>query len=419
MRPLHVAVLDEELPFPLTSGKRIRTFHLLRRLAGRHKITLLTHRNPDAREADEALAAVRRAGIETVVVDRVVPPKSGPGFYARLAANLVSPLPYSVASHASAALADAARRYAADNRVDLWHVEWTPYAQVLKDALGPDLGRKPWVVMAHNVESLIWERYAESEANPVKRWFVRQQGAKFERFEGWAYAAATAGVAVSRDDARLMRERFGATRVEVVDNGVDTASFQPQRDVERDPKRILFLGSLDWRPNQDGVRLLLDDIFPTVRKSVPDARLSLVGRNPPAWLRERAAEAPGVDLFADVPDVRPFLATCGLLAVPLRVGGGSRLKILEALAMATPVVSTRVGAEGLRLVPGRDLTVVQHVGEMAEAIAWAINRPEEAQEAADAGRAKVLRSYDWGPLADRLGDVWRSVVRRESVGVGG
>src|SRR4051812_38930684 len=170
MRSLHVAVLDEELPFPLTSGKRIRTYNLLARLAGRHRVTVLCHKNPDRDEALAAEDAFRKLGVETVVVDRAVPPKSGPGFYARLAGNLLSPLPYSVASHASPALAEAAREHAANNPVDVWHCEWSPYAQVLRDALGERLADARWSVMAHNVESLIWRRYTQAAENPVKRW---------------------------------------------------------------------------------------------------------------------------------------------------------------------------------------------------------------------------------------------------------
>ncbi|HLW64313.1 MAG TPA: glycosyltransferase, partial [Gemmataceae bacterium] len=202
---MHIAILDEELPYPLTSGKRIRTFNLLQRLAGRHRLTYLCHRNADIAESRIAAQRFAEMGIETVVVDRSVPAKSGPRFYGRLAANMFSPLPYSVATHASSEMRAAICDFAKKNDVDLWHCEWTPYAEMMR---GLDVG--PWVVMAHNVESLIWQRYAETEANPVKRWYIRRQWQKFEAFERWAYSAARRTIAVSPDDARLIRERFGA-----------------------------------------------------------------------------------------------------------------------------------------------------------------------------------------------------------------
>jgi glycosyltransferase involved in cell wall biosynthesis len=410
MRTLNVAVLDEELPFPLTSGKRIRTFNLLARLADRHRVTVLCHKNPDPREAAEADDAFREIGVETVVVDRAVPPKSGAGFYARLAGNLLSPLPYSVATHSSPALAEAVRGFAASNPVDVWHCEWTPYAQALRDALGSQLASARWTVMAHNVESLIWQRYTEAADGTMKRWYIRRQWRKFTRFERWAYRAATAAVAVSREDAELMRAEFGAERVQVVENGVDVSYFRPQRDVDRDPARMLFLGSLDWRPNQDAATLLLDEILPRVRAAVPHATAALVGRRPPDWLRAKVGATSGAELHPDVPDVRPFLARCGFLAVPLRIGGGSRLKILEALAAGTPVVSTHVGAEGLELTPARDLVVTETPAEMAAAAIAAIQRPEELRETAESGRRQVLARYSWDLLAERLNAVWQSVA---------
>jgi glycosyltransferase involved in cell wall biosynthesis len=410
MQPLQVAVLDEELPFPPTSGKRIRTWNLLKRMADRHRVTVICHRNADAGEAERAEAEFRRLGVETVVVDRKVPKKAGPAFYARLAGNLLSPLPYSVESHASRALARAVRRLERERRFDCWHCEWTPYAEVLNAGLGKRLARVPWVVMAHNVESQIWQRYTDAEPNPVKKWYTRTQWTKYESFEQWAYSHATRVVAVSNSDAQQIADRFGVDEVDVVDNGVDVGYFAPRRDVERDPNRILFLGSLDWRPNQDAVRTLLDVLLPRVRAAVPSATVSLVGRNPPGWLAHRVNEMAGVDMFADVPDVRPFLHTCGVMAVPLRVGGGSRLKILEALATATPVVSSRVGAEGLHLVPGRHLTVGIEPSHMADGLIDAILRPEEAKDQAEEGRRLVAQRYDWDTLADRLDETWRAAA---------
>ena len=411
MRTLNVAVLDEELPFPLTSGKRIRTFNLLARLARRHRITILCHQNPDREESVAASEAFRTLGIETIVVPRAVPSKSGPGFYARLAGNLLSPLPYSVATHTSPTLAEAVKEFALNNPVDVWHCEWTPYAQCLLEAFEGDLAATRWTVMAHNVESLIWQRYSENEANPLKRWYLRKQCEKFERFEKWAYSTATVPIAVSQDDAKLMQADFGARRVDVVENGVDIGYFKPQRDVERDLAKLLFLGSLDWRPNLDAISLLLEEIFPKVREANPAATLSLVGRRPPEWLKARVATVPGVRIFADVPDVRPFLATATMLVVPLRIGGGSRLKILEALASETPVISTRVGAEGLQLTPGRDLIVTETPAEMVAAIQDALRNPDEFQETAERGRQRILKQYSWDPLADKLANVWQAAAK--------
>jgi glycosyltransferase involved in cell wall biosynthesis len=336
-----------------------------------------------------------------------VPAKSGAGFYARLAGNLLSSLPYSVETHTSPELVAAAERHAGDARPDVWHCEWTPYAQVLRKALRGRLRRTPWVVMAHNVESLIWKRYADTEENAVKRWYVKRQWLKFERFERWAFAHATWTVAVSEPDADLIRGEMGGTeQTEVVDNGVDTQFFRPHRDVDRDPFKVVFVGSLDWRPNQDAVKLLLDDIFPKVKAAEPRASLSVVGRNPPEWMTDAAGRQAGVRVFGSVPDVRPHLATCGMTVVPLRVGGGSRLKILESLATATPVVSTRVGAEGLRLTPGDHLTVTENESGVADAILKVMADPDAAADQADEGRRVVLREYDWGPLAVKLEEIW-------------
>ena len=224
-------------------------------------------------------------------------------------------------------------------------------------------------------------------------------------------------VAVSGLDAERLRRDFGARRVDVVENGVDPAYFRPEA-IRREPDRLLFLGSLDWRPNLDGVRLLLERVFPAVRAAVPSARLCLVGRRPPEWLRQAAA-APGVELHADLPDVRPQLARCGMMVVPLRIGGGSRLKILEALATNTPVVSTRVGAEGLELEPGRHLTVVEDVDDLAEAILAAVRSPRRCRSRRSAAGRRCWRRYGWDALADEMERVWIDCVWGQSLSVEG
>jgi polysaccharide biosynthesis protein PslH len=401
---MHVVIVDEELPYPTNSGKRIRAFQLVSRLARRHRITYLCHRNADPREAIQAESVFRNLGIETVVVDRSIPPKSGPFFAARLAANLLSPLPYSVASHSSRALRCAILNLRACHEVDLWQAEWTPYAESLRV-----LGNVRRLIMAHNVESQIWRRYYENESDPLRRWYIGLQWRKYERFERRAFHQVDRVVAVCGEDAASIRQHFGARFVDVIDNGVDTAYFQPDLS-GRVPGRIVFLGSLDWRPNLDAVEQLLSRIFPAVQAQEPTARLCLVGRKPPDSLRQRAATTPGLELHADVPDVRPFLAQAALMVVPLRIGGGSRLKILEALAAGTPVVSTRVGAEGLCVEHGTHLTVVDRIDQMAGSIVDVLRDPTAARAMAQCGRKLVENRYDWEILADRLDRIWTRVA---------
>jgi glycosyltransferase involved in cell wall biosynthesis len=403
---MNVVMVDGDVAYPPSNGKRLRTLNLMLRLARRHRVTYIARCNGGSDELRRADAFLREHGIKPVLVDHPVPPKKGPAFYARLAANVFSPLPYSVASFDSPLLRRAVQEHEERHSVDLWQFEWTPFLSMLRR---PARARR--VLMAPNVDSLIWQRYYETERSPLKRWYIHGQWRKFERYERRTFAEADCVVTVSETDAALARGRFGVERVEVVDNGVDGAYFGSVEGLHQ-PDRVLFLGALDWRPNLDAIQILLDAIFPAVRAQVPTARLSIVGRSPPEWLRRRVTSVDFADLYADVADVRPYLGDCGVMAVPLRIGGGSRLKILEALASGLPVVSTRVGAEGLHLENGRDLTVVERTEDMARALVDCIRAPEEARRMAEQGRRMVRERYDWDVLADKLEAVWESVVRR-------
>jgi polysaccharide biosynthesis protein PslH len=407
---MNIVVIGAALPIPADSGSRIRTLNLMIRLAKRHKITFLAIRDAARLDTREAVAFLRAHGVEPVEVDHVVPQKSGPRFHARLAVNLVSRLPYSVARYHGPALSAAARRIAARKPVDLWHTEWTAGVLALRG-----LSAAPLVVSSHNIDTLIWERYADAELNPPRRWFMREQARKFARFERGAFRGADRVVMVTPDDAQLACARFGCApeRVDVVDNGIDRSYFGAVTP-DRDPSRILFLGSLDWRPNLDALGVMLDRIFPEVRAALPGASLDVVGRNPSDQLIRRVAETEGTRLHANVSDVRPFLARSGVLAVPLRIGGGSRLKILEALATGLPVVSSRVGAEGLDLLPNVHLDVVDQAEALAPTLIAAIQQPARVQAAAKIARTHVMERYDWDALADLMDRSWeRAHMGRE------
>lgn len=401
---MHVVIVDGDVSYPATSGKRLRTLNLMLQVAQRHRITYVGRCAADSEESRTAPVFLREHNIEPVLVHDPVPAKSGLPFYGRLFANLFSAWPYSVTSHQSEPMRRAVAEIAAKERVDVWQLEWTGYLPMI-DAAIPG----PRVVIAHNVDTLIWQRYYENEKSFPRRAFLKTQWTKFRRFEEDAFRQATRVVAVSAEDAKLIREQFGQPNVDVVDNGIDRAFFENVRG-QRAPARILFLGALDWRPNLDALDLLLDKIFPKVHAQEPGATLVIVGRHPPAALIERAKQSPGVELHANVADVRPFLGTSGIMAVPLRIGGGSRLKILEALACGLPVVSTRVGAEGLLIQPGVDYVQAEE-DAMANALVQAIRNPAAVQAQAEHGRKLVLETYDWSVLARKLEASWEKCLQ--------
>jgi glycosyltransferase involved in cell wall biosynthesis len=396
---MHVAIIDGDVSYPATSGKRLRTLNLMLQVAKRHRITYVGRCAADCEEARIAPDFLRANNIEPILVHDPVPQKSGLAFYGRLGVNLFASDPYSVTSHQSEPMRRAVAELANKQPIDVWQLEWTGYLPMIDQTLPG-----PRVVIAHNVDTLIWQRYFENEKSIVKRAFLKTQWRKFHAFEQRAFREATRVVAVSEEDARLIRTDFGQPEVDVVDNGIDRAFFASVNG-RRDPHCIHFLGALDWRPNLDAIDVLLDKIFPRVRALEPHAKLAIVGRNPPAGLSERTARTPGVALHANVADVRPYLGNSGVMAVPLRIGGGSRLKILEALACGLPVVSTRVGAEGLLLKPGVDYVQAED-DAMADALVHAVRNPDAMQTMAEHGRRLVLDTYDWGVLAAKLESAW-------------
>ncbi|GIW87706.1 MAG: glycosyl transferase family 1 [Isosphaeraceae bacterium] len=405
MRSLHAVLVAARLPYPADSGNAIRSLELARRLARRHRITYVARTSGDADRDRTACQHLRdHHGLTPILVDDPIATQAGPAFAARLAINLFQTRPYSVVSVATPRFCNALNALARSQPVNLFQAEGSPLWPTLEP-----VGNHPRILIAHNVESLIWRRYRETEPHPLRRAYIARQCRKYERFEARVFRTADRVISVSSCDAQLIRRQFADREIDVVDNGVDRTVYE---SVVRRPEsdRLLFLGSFDWRPNQDAVRLLLDQILPAVRRELPKVRLDLVGRRPPGWLRDRIPTEPLVELHADVPDVRPFLARAALMVVPLRIGGGSRLKILESLASGLPVVSTSVGAEGLELVPDRDVFLAETPAAFADRILSCLKRPEALAAQAAATRLRILDRYDWDHLADRLETIWYEAV---------
>jgi len=388
-------MVDEAVPWPLDTGKKLRTYNLLQRLQKDHTITYLCFG-----ASGEVLPGC--PNVTLMVRPCSMPRQQGLRFYWSLLANLFSPKPYIVARHYSPTIANAALSEIASGRYDLVHCEWTPYAE---NILGL-FGRLPTVLSAHNVEAQIWERYFKTETNPFKKAYIYFQWQKLLHYEATVPQGFSTVATVSEPDRKAFLEQYGYQRVTVVPNGVDEQYFAPMQ-AEIQPGSMVFTGSMDWRPNQDGVRFFIKKIFPLIKVRVPAATFTVVGRNPPPWLVALAKHTEGVSITGTVDDVRPYIAHSALYVVPLRVGGGSRLKILEAMAMAKVVLSTTVGAEGLDVVEGKQILLRDTPQEIALAACEVLEDSERFAGYRDAGRSLILESYTWDAIAKVMDQVWR------------
>jgi glycosyltransferase involved in cell wall biosynthesis len=274
----------------------------------------------------------------------------------------------------------------------------------------------PSVLFTHNVEAEIWRRHVETAANPIARTALTQQWQRMLRFEADALQRFDLVLGVSDADARTFERLYpGALRtpVHVVQTGVDTAYFTPAEEASR-RTHMVFTGSMDWLPNEDGMTYFCRDILPRIRQAEPDATLSIVGRAPTPAVK-KLAEIAGVEVTGRVDDVRPYIAKSAVYVVPLRIGGGTRLKIFEAMSMAKAVVSTTVGAEGLPVTSGRDVDIADEPARFAHAVVHLMRDVESRRAMEAAARRLVVERYDWSAVAVDFETALSRAANHESV----
>ena len=377
MKPLVLAVLPRP-PHPTRDGLAIRNYHLLAALAQEFRVRAWTLRDPG-----RAYAGVAPDGVAVAEV-RQVPRPTRRALAA--AGSLLSTRAYSELLYHSRELE---RRLAAAVCAERPAWVFAHSYHVAPAALSS--GAPVWVDF-HNLDSEIWRRTAEAAPSPWVRTFARSQARRVEALERELLRRADGVSCVSRRDAAALRALGGSRDPLVVPNGVDLAryAFRPERAAG---EVVFFVGDLTWPPNADGVRWLRERVWPLVRRARPEARAEILGRGAPADLRSRAG--PDFLLLGEGTDTRPHWARAAVAVAPVRAGGGTRLKILEAAACGVPVVATTVGAEGLELAAEREILIRDDPAAFAAAVAGLLAIPEAAILQAEAARARVEALYDW------------------------
>ena len=376
--------------WPVNTGGRIRSFHIISELARRHRVTLLTTHRPG--EDPHGLAS-RLSQCERVVSVPHAAPKAGETRFAlALLGSWPSPLPVDLWKWRVPALRAEAGRLAGAGAVDLCVADFLTAVPNV-----PLTGPAPIVLFEHNVEHMIWKRLSEIETRRWRRALLEVEWRKMRRYEAHACARANATIAVSEADRALLAANAPGAGVFAISTGVDTSHFTPN-GIPEAPAHLVFTGSMDWYPNEDAVLHLVNTILPSIRREIPGVSVTVAGRNPSPRVVEAAGEA-GVRVTGTVDDIRPYIAEAAVYVVPLRVGGGTRLKIFEALAMAKGVVSTSVGAEGLPLVPGAHFLRADDPAEFARAVTSLLRDPARRRALGAAGRRFVEERYSWAKVA--------------------
>ena len=400
---MKLLLLTPQLPYPPHQGTTIRNYNLVRRLAERHEVHLLSFVLQAGEEQTAAPLAEACRSLCTVVA----PQRST---RRRLASLLTSRLP-------DMALRLPSTEFHAELRValeredfDVVQVEGIEMAQYGLAWRRPD--RRPlWVFDDHNAEYVLQRRAFETDVRRPRRWpaaaYSWIQWRRLTAYERLACHQMDRVVVCSEADRAALQSIMPGLVATIIPNGVDSAYFRS--DAARgEPSlplhSLAFTGKMDFRPNIDAVVWFVREVWPAIRAQVPDARFYIVGQKP--HLRVAAlADEPGVTVTGAVDDVRPYIAGAAVYVVPLRIGGGTRLKILEAMAMGRPLVSTTIGCEGFPLTSGRQLVMADRPADFAAACVDLLRDPEKGAALGREGRQFVECQYDWAsivPLFDRV-----------------
>lgn len=374
---------------PTNRGGQIRTLETLRHLHRRHEIHYVAYDNP--RQPEGAARALEYC-TRVYPVKRPVPNRGSPAFFAQLGRNLFSKLPLAVGRYRSPEMRAQIASLLAVNAYDTLVCDFLSVSPNF-----PDLSAA--VLFQHNVESAIWRRHAEHARGPLRRAYFRSQAGRMFECERDACRNAAHVVAVSANDAEQMRRLFGIANISEIATGVDLEYFHRPASAASNTCDLVFAGAMDWLPNIDGARFFISRILPLIRRARPQANLVLAGRSPSAEILAFAAADPAIQVTGTVPDIRPYLWNSTVAIVPLRIGGGTRLKIYEAMAAGVPVVSTGVGAEGLVVADGENISIADDPEAFAARCLELLDDGTLRRSRATAGLQLVSSNYSWERVA--------------------
>ncbi len=408
--------LSPLVPYPPKGGVLQRSYNLLRETARYHDVDLLAFNQralmrayyPDApaaglAEAREALGGLcRHMEFVDVPSDRIPG-----GKYLLALASLATRDPYSVNWQKSARFARLCRAWAARERYDVVHLD-----MITLGSYRALFGTTPVTLGHHNVESHLLKRRAENTANPATRWYFAQEGRRLARYEQEQCPRYALNIACSELDRSRLREITPEARSAVIPNGVDLEYFQPNGG-KQEPGRLVFAGMLNWAPNRRAVDYIATELWPRLKARRPEARMDLVGPNPPDSALERARADRDFVVHGFVDDVRPYLDAAAVYLCPIKDGGGTKLKLLDAFAMRKAVVADPIACEGIEARDGEHVVLASAPEEYIAAIERLLEDEGEREQLGQSAERFVQRNYSFAAIGRTLAELLAQHGARE------
>ena len=388
---------------PPDTGGKIRSYNILRELAHQHSVTFFSFY---AAHDGDLHPDLKNVFDQVICVPLRLPGPKSAAEMIEYGIRLFSTEPYGITKYCRPEVRHRLRALLKQENYDVILCDFAIAAGVI-----PWDSQTPKVLFTHNVEATIWRRHYEVATNPIWKAVSLREWRKMEAAELRYLRLADHVLTVSQTDRDAFAAFIDPRKITVIPTGVDVDYFQPI-PVEEAPNSLVFTGSMDWLPNEDAILYFVEAVLPLIKQQCPDVSLEVVGRKPSRKLQALAEAEKSIRLTGWVEDIRPFVARGSVCIVPLRIGGGTRLKIFEAMAMAKAVVSTSVGAEGLPVRSGENIFLADSPKDFADSVISLLRNANERARLGTAARTLVQENYSWAKVAEQFGRTLQDVVSR-------
>lgn len=397
---MRLLYLSQVLPYPLDAGPKVRSYYVLRHLARKHEVTLLTFvRDTDHPEDIAHLGEICHE-VHTVPIER-----TRLRDVKFLVQSLLARQPFLIVRDQVPAMAEKVRQLVKSRPFDVIHADQLWMAQYALLAAKSAPTQPKLILDQHNAVYLIPSRLAADELNPLKRYFLAGEARLLSAYEAHICHQFDHVVWVTEEDRQAVEaistSKNGSVPSTIIPICADPTQIKPV--VSNTPKtRITFLGGLHWPPNAQGILWFANEVFPQIRAEIPEAVLTVIGKSPPVGV---AGE--GIEVTGYVSDLDPYLAETGVFIVPLHAGGGMRVKILDAWSWGLPIVSTTIGAEGIDTQPEEDILIADTAQAFAQAVMRILKESSLARTLAQNGRQTVTQKYNWQTIYSAWDEIYQ------------